>query len=286
MAQQQLKLTRDQLGSFLKDFESIKQFEKLFAVVNAIAPDVANEILAEAAGANARAAQALGQIAEFAQDAASNIATADRKATEALDGLATAKQETAVGIALAETKAAQALALLQNLAGAVEGLEAAPPPREFKRARYGQFLNTATQTALLANTAYAVAFNTTDISVGVRLRSPSTSEIEVDTEGVYNFQVSMQFDSTGGANHDVWVWFRKNGTDIANSAMYLNIENNQSEVLQAFNLLVEMKALDYLEVMWEVGDVRAEMTAFAATGVHPAVPSIILTASNNIQGVQ
>jgi hypothetical protein len=129
-----------------------------------------------------------------------------------------------------------------------------------------------------------VAFNTTDISVGVRLRSPSTSEIEVDTEGIYNFQASMQFDSAGGSNHEVWVWFRKNGTDIANSAMYLNIQNNQSEILQAFNLLVEMKALDYLEVMWEVGNINAEMAAFAATGVHPAVPSIILTVSNNIQG--
>jgi hypothetical protein len=80
------------------------------------------------------------------------------------------------------------------------------------------------------------------------------------------------------------VWFRKNGTDIPNSAMYLNIQNNQSEILQAFNLLVEMKALDYLEVMWEVGNINAEMAAFAATGVHPAVPSIILTVSNNIQG--
>jgi hypothetical protein len=36
--------------------------------------------------------------------------------------------------------------------------------------------------------------------------------------------------------------------------------------------------------MWEVGNINAEMAAFAATGVHPAVPSIILTVSNNIQG--
>jgi len=118
----------------------------------------------------------------------------------------------------------------------------------------------------------------------VRLRSPSTSEIEVDTEGIYNFQVSMQFDSASGSNREVWVWFRKNGTDIPNSAMYLTIQSNQSELLQTFNLLVEMKALDYLEVMWEVGNINAEMAAFAATGVHPAVPSIILTVSNNIQG--
>ncbi len=285
MAQQQLKLTRDQLGSFLKDFESIKQFEKLFAVVDAIAPDVANEILSEAAGANARAAQALGQLAEFAQAAAICCAVADRKATEAIDGLATARQEIGVNIAAAENKAAQALALLQSISAAVEGLQAAPPPREFKRARYGQFYDTTTQTTAVA-TATPVTFNTTDISVGVRLRSPSTSEIEVDTEGVYNFQVSMQFDSAAGSNHDVWVWFRKNGTNIANSAMYLNIQNNQSEVLQSFNLLVEMKAGDYLEVMWEVGNINAQMASFPATGVHPAIPSIILTASNNIQGVQ
>jgi hypothetical protein len=68
--------------------------------------------------------------------------------------------------------------------------------------------------------------------------------------------------------------------------MYLNIQNNQSEVLQAFNLLVSMKALDYLEVMWEVGNLNAQMAAFAASGVHPAIPSIILTATNNVQGVQ
>jgi len=50
--------------------------------------------------------------------------------------------------------------------------------------------------------------------------------------------------------------------------------------------LVSMKASDYLEVMWEVGNLNAQMAAFPATGVHPAIPSIILTATNNLQGVQ
>lgn len=286
MATTRLNLTRDQLATFLKDHEQIRQFEKLFSTVDAIAPDFVNEVFVLAANADAKAIQALGQIAGFAQAAAVCCTTAESRAAQALDTVTTLGQETAVAVASAENKAQQALTLLQVLADAVQGLQCLPPPREFKRTRYGQFYNTATQTQGAANVAAPVAFNTTDISVGVRLRSPSTSEIEVDTEGIYNFQVSMQFDSAGGSNREVWVWFRKNGTNIANSAMYLTIQNNQSEVLQAFNLLVEMKALDYLEVMWEVGHINAEMAAFAATGVHPAVPSIILTVSNNIQGFQ
>ena len=39
-----LGLTRDQLATFLKDHEQIKQFENLFAVADAIAPDVVQEI--------------------------------------------------------------------------------------------------------------------------------------------------------------------------------------------------------------------------------------------------
>jgi hypothetical protein len=176
-------------------------------------------------------------------------------------------------------------AQLAELVKEVEALQLLPPPRGFKRSRYGQFYDTTTQSISSANTAQAVTFNTSNISNGVYIGSP-TSRIIVDTEGLYNFQASMQFDCTGGANREVWVWLRLNGTDIADSAFYLNIQNANSEVLQAFNLFVDMKANDYVEVMWEVGNTAARLATFAATGVHPAVPSIILTVSNNIEGIE
>ena len=279
-----LGLTRDQLASFLQDFEQIKQFENLFAVVADIAPDLVLQATIEAGNASQKAIEALGLIADLAQDSAICCSINTVKATQALDQIASLAEQTSVNIASAENKANQALALIAQLSSIVEGLQMLPPAREFKRVRYGQFYDTTTQTAAVINTATPVTFNTTDISVGVYIGSP-TSRIYVDTEGVYNFQVSMQFDSAGGSNREVWVWFRKNGTDIPDSAMYLNIQNNQSELLQAFNLLVPMKALDYLEVMWEVSNLDAQMTAFPATGVHPAIPSIILTVSNNMQGV-
>ena len=87
MATQKLNLTRDQLATFLKNFEQIKQFEALFQIVDAIAPDVVNEVKIEAGTAQATANEALAQIVLLAQDAATNSGAADQKAVQALDTL-------------------------------------------------------------------------------------------------------------------------------------------------------------------------------------------------------
>lgn len=54
-----LKLTRNQLAQFLSDHESIKQFEALFSIVDALAPDFVNEVFIAAENAGSRATQAL-----------------------------------------------------------------------------------------------------------------------------------------------------------------------------------------------------------------------------------
>jgi len=58
-----LKLTRDQLASFLQDFEQIKQFENLFATVQTLAPIVGTDFEFQADTAAASANEALAQIA-------------------------------------------------------------------------------------------------------------------------------------------------------------------------------------------------------------------------------
>jgi hypothetical protein len=57
-----LKLTRDQLASFLQDFEQIKQFENLFATVQTLAPIVGTDFEFQADSAAASANEALAQI--------------------------------------------------------------------------------------------------------------------------------------------------------------------------------------------------------------------------------
>jgi len=192
-------------------------------------------------------------------------------------------QETAVTVALAESKANQALALVDKLNKAVEGLQMTPPPREFKRSRYGSFYDTTTQVATVINTAKAITFNTTDLSQGVFLST--TSRIMVDTEGIYNFDTSFQLDKTAGGTGIFDFWFRLNGVDVPDSCSRIRIQGNNAEIFSSLNFFFDLKSNDYVELMFSVDDLSIEVTAFAASAPHPGIPSIILTVNNNIGGV-
>jgi hypothetical protein len=280
-----LNLTRDQLAQFLTDQQQIRQFELLFATVDAIAPDVVLEINIAAGTAQATAVQALGMIAALAQEAAVSSAVIDGKATLALDQIASLAQDAAVSIASTENKVNQVMALLAQLTSAVEGLQMTPPAREFKRARYGSFYDTTTQTAGVVNTAIAVTYNTTDLSSGVRIGT-TTSHVIVDTEGIYNFQTSIQLDSTVATDEEFYIWFRKNGVDVTDSASQVRVKGNNAEVFLALNYFFNLKANDYVEIMYSVTDLGVRLLASGAVAPHPGIPSIILTVANNIQGVQ
>ena len=184
----------------------------------------------------------------------------------------------------AAASANEALAQISALRQSVEFLQLAPPAREFKRTRYGSFYDTTTQTATVINTATAITFNTTDLSNGVFIGSP-TSRIIVDTEGVYNFDTSFQLDKTAGGTGIFDFWFRLNGVDVPDSCSRIRIQGNNAEIFSSLNFFFDLKANDYVELMFSVTDLSVEITAFAASAPHPGIPSIILTVNNNIQGV-
>lgn len=83
-----LGLTRDQLAAFLKDHEQVKQFERLFALADQIAPSPDTPGIEVLAGnSQATANEALAQIVSLAKDVAINAGNADQKAVQALDTL-------------------------------------------------------------------------------------------------------------------------------------------------------------------------------------------------------
>ena len=167
----------------------------------------------------------------------------------------------------------------------IQALECSPPPREFKLSRYGSFYDTTTQSALVINTATKITFNTTDLSSGVYIGSP-TSRVYVDTDGIYNFQTSIQLDSTVATVQEFYLWFALNGADVTNSASQVRVQGNNAEVFVALNFFFTLKAGDYVELVFSVSNLGVQLLAAPAAAPHPGIPSIILTVSNNIQGFQ
>lgn len=174
---------------------------------------------------------------------------------------------------------------IADLQTQLQALALSPPPKEFRTPRYGSFYDTTTQTAAAINTAYAMTFNTTDLSYGVTVGSP-TSRIYVDRPNVYNIQFSAQLDKTSGGVGLVWIWLRKNGVDVPDSAGQIRIQGNDAELVVGWNYLTQLNAGDYIELMWEVDDTSVQILYDAATAVHPAVPSVILTVTDNVSSLE
>lgn len=174
---------------------------------------------------------------------------------------------------------------IADLQTQLQALALSPPPKEFRTPRYGSFYDTTTQTAAAINTAYAMTFNTTDLAYGVTVGTP-TSRIYVDRPNVYNIQFSAQLDKTSGGVGLVWIWLRKNGVDVPDSAGQIRIQGNDAELVVGWNYLTQLNAGDYIELMWEVDDTSVQILYDAATAVHPAVPSVILTVTDNVSSLE
>jgi hypothetical protein len=308
-----LNLTRNQLSEFLTDHEQIKQFERLFAAVDeAVSTGTGqnSEIDAGIAIASANqnaadlyqlaqelslAASVSEQKAQRAQDSVDNLATvlegvnvdaftAKAFANMALSRIDEVEQSLSVVSYAAHALAHSAMQTALNAAKDAEAAQMIPPAREFKRSRYGSFYDTTTQTATAINTATKITFNTTDLSHGVSVNGGT--QIQVDTDGIYNYQLSIQLDKTAGGTAEFFLWFRLNGANVTNSASQIRIQGNNSEIFSSLNYFFNLKSGDYVEVMYSVSDLSVQLLAVPAAAPHPGIPSIILTVSNNIGGIQ
>ena len=146
---------------------------------------------------------------------------------------------------------------------------------------YGAFQDSTDQTAASTTAAYAVKFNTTDFSNGVTVAS--NSRLTVKSYGIYNVQFSIQFTNTDVQIHDIDLWFRKNGTDIANSNSKYSIPNSHGGIdghlIAALNFWVELNANDYVEIMWSTTSTQIfiEQIGTQTSPTRPATPSAIAT---------
>lgn len=146
--------------------------------------------------------------------------------------------------------------------------------------KYGVFYDTTSQSAAAINTAYAITLNTTDISNGVYVNN--SSRVYVTRNNTYNFQFSLQLSSAAASAKLIYIWARVNGVDVANSATKVTLQGSSAAAVAAWNFVLKMNAGDYFQLMWSTNDTGVQILAEAASAPVPAIPSVILTVTDNI----
>lgn len=140
-------------------------------------------------------------------------------------------------------------------------------------AAYGYFYSDTDQT-YAANTPAVVTFNqSAPFNTGASV--VSSSQVTMTAAGVYKISFTGQLYNADSSDHDVTVWFRKNGTDIVGSATKMVVPKLADGGVTVFTIsgLEQFTAGQYIEVVVMVEDADVKLDATAAVVGPPAVPS-------------
>jgi hypothetical protein len=144
---------------------------------------------------------------------------------------------------------------------------------------YGSWSDSTDQTgSITAGTV--MTFNTSDIADGVTL--VDNSKLTVPNTGIYDLQFSAQLRNTDNTQHEVVIWFKVNGTDLANSATIVTVParktaNIYGYMVAAWNLFFNLNSADYIQIFWQPSSVLVTMEHTPIGATYPAIPSVIVS---------
>jgi hypothetical protein len=155
---------------------------------------------------------------------------------------------------------------------------------------HGCFHKMADVTAEAADTVYEFDWFTNVTQhvgdSGVTITAGQPTRLNIDTAGVYAVFVEMQVRSTGNAERNVFLWLARNGNDIAESAVKIQIRgggtvNPVYQLIAKQWILDDIAANDYIELRFALSDydrISLEHTAAQTLPyIRPAVPSAVIT---------
>lgn len=141
---------------------------------------------------------------------------------------------------------------------------------------YGIFSKTTDQSPALIDTEYLLTFDNVETSNGITIGTP-TSRIVVPESGFYQLDATVQLSSNNTSAKNIWVWFKKNGTSIPNSARIVTSRINNGFVPMALSETVSLGAGEYIEVAFAANDIGVTVDTVAATAFAPGAPAVVLS---------
>lgn len=129
--------------------------------------------------------------------------------------------------------------------------------------------------------ATACQFGSTGLTQGITVvnnGSGSPTRITFAAAGVYMIAPSLQLKNADNSDHDVTVWFAKNGTSIGNSATIVTVPKSSDGGSAFFQIVFyeQVAAGDYVEIYWLPENVAVTLDYTASGALAPAIPSVIV----------
>lgn len=131
--------------------------------------------------------------------------------------------------------------------------------------------------------ATAVKIGTTGFNSGITIANDgggNPTRITFAAAGTYMVAPSLQFANSGSTNHNVNIWFRKNGTNIATSNTLISVPKVADGGNTFFQIVLyeQVAAGDHIEIMWLPVNTAVTLDYVAAGAIAPAAPSVIVVA--------
>ena len=146
---------------------------------------------------------------------------------------------------------------------------------------YGSFYDTTAQTLTGANQAKRLDIANTFEANGVSL---SGNKIVFNNFGVYEIIFSIQYKNTDASQHDIYVWFRKNGIDVPDSSSVFTIPARKSagipaQLIAVTPFIATLAANDFIEIYWHCNTTAVTVETFTthSNPTIPDTPGVIIT---------
>lgn len=151
-------------------------------------------------------------------------------------------------------------------------------PTIFPQLHTGTFTSDTQQTAAVANTPYAVAWNTNGLKCP-HINVANTTEITVQDSGLYQFEFRLHLEAPKNQSGRIWLWVRVNGVDAPGSATELSLIGSgtvEARQYPSWSFVQHLNANNYLQLMWATDNTQLkiyqpESVAFAPVAYSAAI---------------
>jgi len=147
-------------------------------------------------------------------------------------------------------------------------------PNYEQQKNYGNFVSDSDQTLTAIDSATPIRLNRNLRSQQMELVDSDNTKIRIRESGLYMVSFNAQLISDNANQKDVYIWLRKNGTNVIGTTRKITVVGNGvARIFQVINE-ISLEANETITHMWASNDTGVRLDALTATAFAPAAPSV------------